>query len=164
MVDIIDRIAEFLRDIFGDGDQGSPGPGGPGNSARGTRSGRSVDPDLDQAWQELNDFLGPGDRGSAGGGTGGSRGSRGSAGSGRSGGAPRHPLEALRQDYANLEVPFPSDIETVRRSYKKLMLRYHPDKHGGDPEQLRVATEITKRINESFERIRSFHENRENRG
>jgi curved DNA-binding protein CbpA len=66
--------------------------------------------------------------------------------------------ESLRQDYANLEVPFAADIDTVRRSYKALMLKYHPDKHGGDPQKQKIALEITKKINESFERIRAGHE------
>ncbi len=70
----------------------------------------------------------------------------------------RPPDPRLRQDYANLEVPFGADIETVRKSYKTLMMKYHPDKHAGDPEKQSVALEITKKINESFERIRSRHE------
>ena len=66
--------------------------------------------------------------------------------------------ESLRQDYANLEVPFGSDIDTVRRSYKALMLKYHPDKHGGNAQEQKIALEITKKINESFERIRARNE------
>ena len=53
---------------------------------------------------------------------------------------------------------FPFDIEMVRKSYKSLMLKYHPDKHAGDPQKQRIALEITKKINESFERIRARHE------
>ena len=83
------------------------------------------------------------------------------AGGGRaSHGGPRpgYPPESLRGDYANLEVPFGADSQAVRRSYKRLVLQYHPDRHSGDPEKLRVATEITKKVNQSFERIRSFQE------
>jgi len=68
------------------------------------------------------------------------------------------PTNPLRPDYANLEVPFGSDIETVRTSYKSLMLKYHPDKHAGDPDRQKIALEITKKVNESFERIRARHE------
>ena len=68
------------------------------------------------------------------------------------------PEESLRQDYANLEVPFGADIDTVRRSYKSLMMKYHPDKHAGDVEKQKIALEITKKVNESFERIRARQE------
>jgi DnaJ-class molecular chaperone len=112
-----------------------------------------VDPDLAAAWDELNDYLGVGQRAR---GEDRARGDTPGSGRGRSGSA--LPPESLRPDYANLEVPFGADIETVRRSYKRLVLSYHPDRHAGTPEKARVATEISKRINESFERIRSFQE------
>ncbi len=133
----IDRLAEFLKTLFRDERAG----GGP-RPAGGTRF---QDPDLQDAWEELDDYMRTGtdqprqDEG---------RQSR-----------RREPVdESLRQDYANLEVPFGSDIETVKKSYKALMLRYHPDKHGGDPQKQKLALEITKKINESFERIRARHE------
>lgn len=70
------------------------------------------------------------------------------------------PQEHLRQDYANLEVPFKSDLDTVKKQYKKLLRKYHPDRFAQDPEKYRSATEITKKLNESFQRIREYHEHR----
>ena len=107
-----------------------------GDAASSSRTGGSgpADPDLAAAWDELNDYLGAAPR------------------------RPSLPPESLRADYANLEVPFGADIETVRRSYKRLVLSYHPDRHADHPEKVRVATEITKKVNESFERIRSWQE------
>lgn len=139
-MDMLDRIAALLRSLFADSGSRDHSTG----SAGGTRpsgSSRPADPDMAAAWDELNDYLGNDTPGSGGGGT-------------RPGSAP----ESLRADYANLEVPFGADSETVRRSYKRLVLRYHPDRHGGSPEKQRVATEITKKVNESFERIRAFQE------
>lgn len=154
-MDLLDRIAAVLRALFGEASsteaQRSSG-GGAGSRPAGGTSSRPVDPDLAAAWDELNDYLGAERRGT---GDGASRGGPGRGGGPR-GSAP--PPESLRSDYANLEVPFGADTQTVRRSYKRLVLRYHPDRHAGDPEKLRVATEITKKINESFERIRSFQE------
>ncbi len=146
-MDFIDKLAGFLRDILGDG--------------RGTREGKPTrssgyqDPDLRDAWEELDDYMrgGTGERKQQGGREGGRQ------GGGQESRGSRPPAdESLRQDYANLEVPFGADIETVRKSYKTLMLRYHPDKHAGDPEKQRIALEITKKVNQSFERIRSRHE------
>lgn len=156
-MDFIDRIAEFLRDLLG-GDSSGETAASTGHSSRSGR--RFVDPDVETAWEELDEYLGKAssrERASSQGRAEG-RGQGRAEGSRRGGASSHRPLESLRQDYANLEVPFGADIETVRRSYKKLMLRYHPDKHGGSSEKLRVATEITKRINESFERIRAFLE------
>ena len=139
MEGFIDRLAEFLKSLFREEQDG-------GNAqSRGQSSGaRFRDPDLQDAWEELNDYMRTGTQGSTGKRT-------------REESTRRHAPadESLRQDYANLEVPFGSDIDTVRRSYKALMLKYHPDKHGGNPREQKIALEITKKINESFERIRA---------
>jgi len=131
----IDKLADLLRALLGDGESSSQ------RRSAGGAGGSSDDPDLREAWDELDDYMK--------GGTGGRASSRES----------RRPEpqvdESLRPDYANLEVAFGADMETVRKSYRSLVLKYHPDKHAGDPEKHRVALEITKKINESFERIRS---------
>jgi DnaJ-domain-containing protein 1 len=123
-VGILDNLSDLFKSLFSD----TP-----------TRSGVYSDPDVAEAMEELDDFLG--------------------SGKAKPSGAKRAPSgfphEDLRQDYSNLEVPFGAGIEEVKKAYKSLILRYHPDKHAGDPEKLRIATEITKKINESFERIRS---------
>jgi hypothetical protein len=153
-MDLLDRIAVVLRALFGDAESTNrPRESGPSARQSGGSSSRPADPDLAAAWDELNDYLGA-DRRETGGGSP-------RSGDQRYGRGPRNspmPPESLRPDYANLEVPFGADIETVRRSYKRLMLHYHPDRHAGSAEKLRVATEITKKVNESFERIRSFQE------
>ena len=65
-----------------------------------------------------------------------------------------HPAPgALRKDYANLEVPFSAPLEEVRASYRRLIRRYHPDRFSADPEKLKLATEISTRLNESLQRI-----------
>jgi len=141
MEGFIDRLAELLRTLLGDG--GSSRSGSTERSA-GPAPGESAfrDPDLRDAWEELDEYMRGGTR---------TRGAQ-----GHQSHRPRPPVdESLRQDYANLEVPFGADIETVRKSYRSLILRYHPDKHAGDAEKHRIALEITKKINESFERIRS---------
>jgi DnaJ-domain-containing protein 1 len=133
----IDRLAALLRTLLGDGGSSRGRSTGSGGAASG-------DPDLRDAWEELDEYM----RGGAG--------ERARRTAGPQSRRPRPPVdESLRPDYANLEVPFGADIETVRKSYKSLILLYHPDKHSGDPEKHRIALEITKKINESFERIRS---------
>ncbi len=136
----IDRLANFLKSLFGD-------DAGAARQAGETEGTRFRDPDLQDAWEELDEFM-----------RGGSAQSDRTRQRSRSS-RPEPPRdESLRQDYANLEVPFGADIDTVRRSYKRLMIKYHPDKYGKDPQQQKVALEITKKINESFERIRARQE------
>ncbi|MGA2639753.1 MAG: J domain-containing protein [Spirochaetia bacterium] len=144
MEGFIDRLADLLRTLLGDGGSSRRRSTG-GDGASPDADGAAYrDPDFRDAWEELDDYM----RGGSG-----ARTSRAERQQTR---RPRPPVdESLRQDYANLEVPFGADIETVRKSYKSLMLRYHPDKHAGDPEKHRISLEITKKINESFERIRS---------
>ncbi len=66
-------------------------------------------------------------------------------------------LEKLKEDFANLEVPFGSPLPKVKKSYRKLLRQYHPDKHANDPEKLKIATEIAKKINVSFQKIESYY-------
>jgi curved DNA-binding protein CbpA len=61
--------------------------------------------------------------------------------------------EALRRAYAALEVPFGADFATVRRSYRALMRKYHPDRHAGSPDKLKVATELTQTLTLAYKLI-----------
>ena len=143
----IDRLYELWKSLFGnEGEKERPGA-----SEGGDRGRAAGDPDFQEAWEELDEYMR----------TGSNRARSNRAAGSRDGPGPERPRpvdESLRQDYANLEVPFGADIDEVRRSYKRLMLKYHPDKHAGDPEKQKLALEITKKINESFERIRSRQE------
>jgi DnaJ-class molecular chaperone len=112
-----------------------------------------MDADEREAWEELEAYLRddappPGD------------GSRGDRGWERGTKAETEAREAARQhlrtDYANLEVEFAAAFADVRKSYRKLLVKYHPDRNALDPEKFRIATEITKKINASFQRIREF--------
>jgi DnaJ-domain-containing protein 1 len=61
--------------------------------------------------------------------------------------------EAIRKAYAALEVPAGSDFETVRRSYRRLMRKYHPDLHGGTPDKSRAATDLTQRLTQAYKTL-----------
>jgi DnaJ-domain-containing protein 1 len=60
---------------------------------------------------------------------------------------------AIRKAYAALEVPAGSDFETVRKSYRRLMRKYHPDLHGGTPEAQRAATDLTQRLTQAYKTL-----------
>ncbi len=60
----------------------------------------------------------------------------------------------IQKYYANLEIPYGSNIETVTRAWKKLLKRYHPDLHSTNPDKLILAQELTKGINHAYEKIK----------
>ncbi len=57
---------------------------------------------------------------------------------------------AIRRAYAALEVPPGSDFETVRRAYRTLMRKYHPDLHTSTPEKQKAANEIAQKLTDSY--------------
>jgi DnaJ-domain-containing protein 1 len=61
--------------------------------------------------------------------------------------------EALRRAYAALEVPAGSDFESVKRSYRRLMRKYHPDLNAGSPERQKAATDLTQRLTEAYKTL-----------
>src|SRR5262245_42828635 len=61
--------------------------------------------------------------------------------------------DAIRKAYAALEVPAGSDMETVKKSYRRLMRKYHPDLHVGTPEKARAATDLTQRLTQAYKTL-----------
>jgi DnaJ-domain-containing protein 1 len=57
---------------------------------------------------------------------------------------------AVRQAYAALEVAPGSDFETVRKAYRTLMRKYHPDLHTDRPENQKAANELTQKLTDSY--------------
>lgn len=60
----------------------------------------------------------------------------------------------LARYYERLEVPYGSDYEAVKTSYRKLMRRYHPDLHGNkSPEKQRAATEVAQALTQAYNEL-----------
>lgn len=139
-MDIFDRLGNLIRTILDD-DPGSDNSG----SLRGTSS-YGDDSDMRQAWEELENYMNE-DEPTAGPASNSSFGSE----------SARAP-ESLRRDFRNLEVPFGASLSDVRKSYRQLMTAFHPDRHSADPDRFRTATEVTKKLNQSLDRIQSHYE------
>ena len=71
------------------------------------------------------------------------------AGPGKRAAAP----DELRLAYAALEVPHGADFATVRKSYRALMRKYHPDRHAASPEKQKTATELAQKLTQAYELI-----------
>jgi DnaJ-domain-containing protein 1 len=131
---LFDRLGEFLRSLLN------------GEPYSGRTSDPAQDPFMREAYAELDEYLRTG-RSQA----------RPSAGATRQPwrrAAP--PPEELRRDYANLEVAFGASFAEVRQAHRRLLRKYHPDRFGQDPRKQQLATEITQKLNESFQRIRVY--------
>jgi DnaJ-domain-containing protein 1 len=59
----------------------------------------------------------------------------------------------LAAHYAALEVPYGSDLATVKKAWKTLLRRYHPDLHGKTEEKRKTAEELTRGLNQAYEAL-----------
>ena len=66
----------------------------------------------------------------------------------------------LAKYYANLEVPYGSDLATVKKSWKRLARKYHPDMHHGDPKMQKIANELLQNINSAYDELEKHLENK----
>lgn len=55
--------------------------------------------------------------------------------------------------YANLEIPYGSDLQTVRAAWKRMMKKYHPDLHGTDPQKRQVAGELSAALTRAYQEL-----------
>lgn len=65
-------------------------------------------------------------------------------------------LERLRW-YRTLEVGPEASMEEVRSSYRRLLRKYHPDRFASDPEKLRAATEVARKITAAYNGIKQHN-------
>lgn len=62
----------------------------------------------------------------------------------------------IAQYYAQLEVPYGSDLETVKQSYRRLMRKYHPDLHSGDADKQKIATELAQQLSRAYNELETI--------
>jgi DnaJ-domain-containing protein 1 len=147
MPDIFDRLGYFLRSLFNNEDD---------NREDDLHKKKFVDPDIQEGWDELEEYLSEG---------------RNTPRKEHSSPKPDKPnprqlhikalQEKLREDYAQLKVNFATPFEEVKKAHKSLLRQYHPDRYANNPERFKMATEITQKINQSFQKIKSFEEEKE---
>jgi DnaJ-class molecular chaperone len=47
-------------------------------------------------------------------------------------------------------VPAGSDFETVRSAYRRMMRKYHPDRHATTPEKQKTAHELATKLTDAY--------------
>lgn len=63
---------------------------------------------------------------------------------------PSDPAADRRRWYKVLELEVGADLPAVRKAYRKLMHKFHPDRFVNDPERLKAATEMARRLTEAY--------------
>lgn len=64
--------------------------------------------------------------------------------------------KTIRDYYANLEVEFGADLDTVKASYRNLMRKYHPDRYTNDPDMERMATQLSQELTRAYQAVESY--------
>jgi len=111
--------------------------------------GKPSDPDLDAAYDELNDYLNRKETGYA---------KKEQEKEPRRDSKSKNPPEELRDDFALLGVTFTADAEECKAAYKKLLKIHHPDRHAGHEGNYQKATRRTAQINAAYDRIEKWRE------
>ena len=65
----------------------------------------------------------------------------------------RPPTDPIARSYARLEVAAGSDLSAVKKGYRAVMRRYHPDRHGTDPEKARIANEVAAALTDAYDTL-----------
>jgi DnaJ-domain-containing protein 1 len=63
---------------------------------------------------------------------------------------PSDPSADRKKWYRTLELEPGAELPAVRKAYRRLMRTYHPDRFVNDPEKLRAATEMARRLTEAY--------------
>lgn len=67
------------------------------------------------------------------------------------------PTDIEREYYANLELPYGADFNEIKKAYRKLLKKYHPDKFHNDERKLKIAQEVVKKLNTAYEYFEKKH-------
>ncbi|MCA9700886.1 MAG: J domain-containing protein [Myxococcales bacterium] len=59
--------------------------------------------------------------------------------------------------YRTLELDAGAGMGTVRKSYRRLLAKYHPDKYASDPDKYSAATEVTRQITTAYNGLKNLN-------
>ncbi len=62
----------------------------------------------------------------------------------------------IRKYYANLELPIGAPLDEVKAAYRRLMRRYHPDKHQTDSAAADAATALSRELRTAYEGLTKY--------
>ena len=121
---IWERLGTVIKSYINDGEVKSFGRSAPGG-----------DPDLEAAYEELDDFL------------------RGEDSRAKAGERVRAVPEDVRRAFGELGLEPDASAEECKEAYKKLLKIHHPDRHTKHEGNMKKATEKSARVNAAYERL-----------
>jgi DnaJ-domain-containing protein 1 len=62
----------------------------------------------------------------------------------------------LRELYAQLETPYGATFDEVKKSFRRLMRKYHPDLHVKNPKKHKAATELAMQLTTAYNEIETI--------
>ena len=62
-------------------------------------------------------------------------------------------VDPITRAYASLEVKPGSDFDTVRKAYRGMMRKYHPDRHTSSPEKQKAANELAQKLTDAYKTL-----------
>ena len=68
-------------------------------------------------------------------------------------GAGQHRDPVLVRYYANLELPYGTGLDTVPRTWRRLVKKYHPDLYSADEDKKRIATDLVQGLNRACKNL-----------
>ncbi len=73
---------------------------------------------------------------------------------------PRRPIgrknDKIAGFYRQLDLPVGAPFAEVKKQYRVLMRKYHPDRHVGDPKKQKAATELTMRVTQAYNELEIY--------
>ena len=63
---------------------------------------------------------------------------------------PQEENKLEKKYYKILELEYGANFPSIKKAYKKLLKKYHPDLYQTKPEKQKVAQKITRQINEAY--------------
>ncbi len=70
---------------------------------------------------------------------------------------PENTNDDLARYYANLEIPCGLDLQAVKKAWKRMLKKYHPDLHSRDPQKQQTATRLTQGLTKAYDEIKKAH-------
>jgi DnaJ-domain-containing protein 1 len=61
--------------------------------------------------------------------------------------------EAIAKHYKTLDLPQGASFDDVKRAFRALMRKYHPDMHSGNPQKQKAASELSKQMTEAYNEL-----------
>ena len=58
--------------------------------------------------------------------------------------------ETIAKYYKTLDLPYGAELDEVKKAYRLLMRKYHPDMHRGSEKKLKAATELSMQVTAAY--------------